>query len=280
FENALTALAEGADRQRSQAYLRAVAQRIQSLAGVAAETAVLEDIHHAAHHGEPGVVASPRRAVAHALAAAAEQPGVELVAMTTHGRSDISRFWLGSVTEHLIHHAPAPLLLVQPGSAAPDLAASVAFRRILVPLDGSQAAEQMLERAIAFGQPWGACYYLLHAIDLQLEETIATLAPVPTTQSEIETEAEQARAYMEQAARPLHDRQLDVKTDVLLGTPVAAVILGYAAERQVDLIAIKTHGRGGFARLVLGSTADKVLRAAQVPVLLHRPALAPARPAS
>lgn len=263
--------ASSTERQHWLTYLTDLAQRIQSQAGVLAEPTVLEDIEHTHHHGEPGVVASPRRAVAHALAAAAERTGVQLVMMTTHGRSDLSRFWLGSVTEHLIHHAPEPILLVQPGASAPDLAAPLEFRRILVPLDGSQPAEQTLERTIAFGRRWNAAYALIQAIDLQFEEAIATLAPVPMSQSEVDTEAAQSRVYLEQIAQPLRTQGLEVTTEVLLGTPLANVILNYAAEQHMDLIAIKTHGRSGFTRLVLGSIADKVLRAAPVPVLLHGP---------
>ena len=70
----------------------------------------------------------------------------------------------------------------------------------------------------------------------------------------------------------LERQGIDVETKTLLGVHPAPAILRYAEGHGVNLIAVATHGRGGLPRLVLGSVADKVLRAATVPVLVVRPA--------
>ena len=70
----------------------------------------------------------------------------------------------------------------------------------------------------------------------------------------------------------LERQGVDVETETLLGVRPAPAILRYAEEHAVDLIAVATHGQGGLPRLVVGSVADKVLRAATVPVLVVRPA--------
>lgn len=235
------------------------------------EVRLLSDTEPHPRHDSPGVVASPRRQVAHALAAAARDPGVELVVMTTHGRSGLSRFWLGSVTEHLVHHAPEPILLIRPPAGPPDLTQTPSFQHILVPLDGSTVAEQMLERAVAFGRPFGAHYTLLNLIDRTgLEEAMALSAMV-IDQHELDAENERASQYLVQLAEPLRARGLVVVTEVRFGGPVAVVLLDYAHAQHVDLIALKTHGRSGLARLVMGSTADKIVRGADMPILLHQP---------
>jgi len=72
----------------------------------------------------------------------------------------------------------------------------------------------------------------------------------------------------------LEEQGLQVETETLLGAHPAPGILRYAEEHPVDLIAVATHGRGGLPRLFLGSVADKVLRAATVPILVVRPATA------
>ena len=69
----------------------------------------------------------------------------DLVVMTTHGRGPLGRFWLGSVADELARVLPVPLLLVRPqAEAEPDLETEPPLRQILIPLDGSKLAEQIL----------------------------------------------------------------------------------------------------------------------------------------
>jgi nucleotide-binding universal stress UspA family protein len=83
---------------------------------------------------------------------------------------------------------------------------------------------------------------------------------------------EQARTTLEQIAGRLRTRVANVKTVVMIEPFVASGILDYARDHAVDLIALTTHGRGGASRVLLGSTADKIVRGATMPVLVYRPA--------
>ena len=71
--------------------------------------------------------------------------------MTTHGHGPLSRFWLGSVADEMVRRATTPILLVRPHEKAIDLAAEPVLRHILIPLDGSALAEQVLGPAAALG---------------------------------------------------------------------------------------------------------------------------------
>jgi nucleotide-binding universal stress UspA family protein len=82
---------------------------------------------------------------------------------------------------------------------------------------------------------------------------------------------EEAGAYLDATAQRLRGRGLQVETRLVIHPQPAAAILEEARARGVDLIALATHGRGGLARLLLGSTADKVVRGAQIPVFVYRP---------
>jgi nucleotide-binding universal stress UspA family protein len=86
------------------------------------------------------------------------------VAMSTHGRGPLSRFWLGSVADALMRRLPVPLLLVRPQEGAPDLSEEPPLRRILIPLDGSALAEEVLAPALALGGLVGAEYTLLWVV--------------------------------------------------------------------------------------------------------------------
>src|SRR5262249_43029544 len=90
----------------------------------------------------------------------------------------------------------------------------------------------------------------------------------------------QAHAYLGQVADRLRGRSLRVTTRVAVAEQPATAILQEAENQGADLIALETHGRGGLSRLFLGSVADKVVRGASVPVLVHRPAAASGPPSS
>ena len=80
-------------------------------------------------------------------------------------RSPLNRFCFGSVVEELVVHGPAPVLLVHPGETPDGQGPRPALKRILIPLDGSELAERVLEPAIDIGTLAGAVYTLIHIVD-------------------------------------------------------------------------------------------------------------------
>ena len=99
--------------------------------------------------------------VAEALYRHAGTTGIDLVIMTVVGAGPWTRLWLGSVADELVRRLPMPLLLLRPQEPTPALGIEPAFRHILIPLDGSDAAEQILEPAVALGKLMQAEYTLL-----------------------------------------------------------------------------------------------------------------------
>jgi len=252
-------------KERQQAYLDGVVQRVRDVSSVSVRSELLE--------GE----------TADAIRAAVSSRGVDLVVMTTHGRGPLGRFWLGSVADELVRHLPAPLLLVRPREAAPDLGQEPVLKHVLLPLDGSALAEQMIEPAVALGSLMGAHYTLVRVIKPVLPSAYRLQGASLTELAEsvlkqIETMHEslhrEAQNYLDQVAARLRARSLQVQTRVTVEQQPAVAILHEAASSAIDLIALETHGRRGLSRLVLGSVADKVVRGASVPVLVHRPVYA------
>jgi nucleotide-binding universal stress UspA family protein len=89
----------------------------------------------------------------------------DLIVMTTHGRGPMSRFWLGSVAVELVRHGPAPILLVRPQEDSTAPPSELTLKRILIPLDGSDLAEGVLEPAVALGSSMDAEYVLIRAVE-------------------------------------------------------------------------------------------------------------------
>ena len=200
--------------------------------------------------------------------------------MATHGRSPLGRFFLGSVTDEMMRHGNLPLLLVRPATDGPPLEDEPDLSRVILALDGSSLAETVLEPAIALaGLMPEAEIVLVRALPAVAEvegpgegpvhkEAQHILDEVRAMQEDVRREAEE---YLAAVARKLEARGLRVRTHVVYEDRPAEAILHEAQDEHAGLIALETHGRGGLARLFRGSVADKVVRAAHVPVLVHRP---------
>jgi nucleotide-binding universal stress UspA family protein len=199
--------------------------------------------------------------------------GANLIVMSTHGHGPVSRFWLGGVADKLIRHTSVPVLLVRPGETEADLRSKPGISNVLIPLDGSELAEQILEPAIELGKLLGATFTLVRAVEPIIVPdynlggfAVGGIDPVLVSQLQVE-----ALNYLDGMAKKLRERSLNVKTVVKVNQTAASAILAQAKSQKAGLIAMATQGRSGFARLLIGSVADKVLRGAMVPVLVLRP---------
>jgi len=152
------------------------------------------------------------------------------------------------------------------------------FKKILVGLDGSKLAEQILPYVTAEAEKHGSTVLLLQVVTSQ---PVMMLPGVPgvaggpvstrTLVEQVDREEKQAQTYLRRMAQKLRRKGLKAKTVLLQGTPPGEAIVNYAAENKVDLIAIATHGRGGLGRLFYGSVADHILKHSVKPVLIVRP---------
>ena len=214
--------------------------------------------------------------ITEALAQAVTASDTDLVVMTTHGRAGMARMWLGSIADSLVRRLAVPIVLLRPQGmlAAPVRAYPPA--QILVALDGSPLAEQVLPHIMAMGNPLEAEYTLLQAVEpFMLPGYIHAAYPHQVEDDATIWHREQALEYLEHMAHRLRLEGLRVRTRVAIDRSTAAAILEDARDHKVDLIAMATHGRGGLARLMIGSVAAKVLHRAECPVLLYRPPRVP-----
>ncbi len=128
------------------------------------------------------------------------------------------------------------------------------YRRILVPLDGSELAEQALDHAVALARAFGAELCLVRVVPVAALEIARAGAIV-----DIDAEVADAQEYLQSVAQRIEDEGVPTNYEVRRGD-VTEEILAHAEDRECDLIVISTHGRSGIARWVYGSIADRVLR--------------------
>jgi nucleotide-binding universal stress UspA family protein len=186
------------------------------------------------------------------LRVAHERPGA-LICMGSHGRTGLREALLGSVAGNVVRTATRPLLLVGQNCREGELG----FERLLVPIDGSVASEAVLPEAVAWVQTFGLALCLVQVI-----ETAASSVVGPDVQED---------SYLRRQAHELADKGIQAEWDVLHGRDAARAIVDYAASGNVSLLALGTHGRGGWARLAIGSTAAQIVHDSPRPVLVLGP---------
>jgi nucleotide-binding universal stress UspA family protein len=194
----------------------------------------------------------------------------DLIVMASHQRHGFDRWLHGSVTEDVLQHTSTPLLVV-PALAEPSTRLS---RRVLVPLDGSQAGEAALDFVVGLSSERPTEMLLLRIV--QIGPVVVGWDPAfvvpPVSSDEIEGEVREAHAYLAERAESLARRGVVARRQVLeTMEPVARVIRDTAQREHADAIALGTHGKGDVQRLVLGSVSEDVLEHSPVPVLLVRP---------
>ncbi len=196
--------------------------------------------------------------------------GADLVVMASHGRGAFSRVWLGSTSDQLVRRCTVPVLLVKPGEDADH--ADHPFEHMLVPMDGTELSEKVLECAMDIGHADGVKYTLVRVFPYPAEFATAYLPHTVQLNAAVFEEGKQeAEAYIQAKANALRKAGHEVTSRLLTDASPAAGILRAAEEVGADIVAMSTHGRGGLNRLMLGSVTDKVLRGSHVPVLVFRP---------
>lgn len=197
--------------------------------------------------------------------AAAEK--ADLIVMSTHGHTGITRWVLGSVSEKVTHHAPCPVLLVRNGRP---------IQRVLITLDGSKLAERALAPGLQVAQAFGAAVTLLsveQARDYAAMSDVANIAAAAlAADADRDAYAHEVSDYLTDLARTASKgaQAPAVTTAVRQGDPASA-ILDYAAEHEIDVIVMSTHGRTGLRRWAYGSVTEKVVRGASCAMFILRP---------
>lgn len=242
------------DAQRAE--LQAAADRLRQR-GVKVETR----IRHIGHE-----------TVASQVIDEARTRNAALIVMSTHGRGGLGRWVYGSVADEVMRQAPMPVMLIPP-------TADASWRdyktyRVLVPLDGSQLSEAVIEPTCQLAIMLAAEVSLLQVI----EPVVHPSYPEPAVYIPFDPEPlrQEAAEYLERVAGRIRQRGLRVATKVTVGR-AAEEIAAAAREQHAAAIVIGSHGRGGIARFALGSVASGVIERVSVPVVVARAAAAAAK---
>jgi nucleotide-binding universal stress UspA family protein len=240
-------------------YLGEIADELKSGAAIAVDPIIL--------HGD----------VVERICERARAGKADLIIMTSHGRTGLARAWLGSVADGVLRKSTLPVLMLRPVEGKTDRrSASPMFKHILVPLDGSAMASAVLPSALDLAKSSNGRLSLLRVVQpvpLAVPDVTGPVMYAAAMQDTAATEylvSGVERELNEQAQYLAQGGFSDVETNVIVAPHVGQAIIDFAKDNKIDAIAMATRGRGA-SRLLVGSIADKVIRAGTLPMLLRRP---------
>lgn len=242
-------------------YLETIARELESGAAIS--------VTHTMMRGIP----------ANMICSRARDVSADLVVMTSHGRTGLSRALLGSVADAVVRHSPVPVLVLRPTEASrPRLAVPRPFKHVLVALDNSAHALDAIRPAANLAHASDATLVLLHVVPpvplFSARDVAAPLAYAPVIIDEATTAAVAASSKQrlnDIASRVRDEHHLDVVADVVVDDRTADGIIGFVRGHSIDVVVMAINGRG-VSRLILGSVANRVIRGSGVPVMLLCPA--------
>ncbi|WP_135826401.1 universal stress protein [Halorussus ruber] len=191
----------------------------------------------------------------------ADSRGMDLVVMPTRGRSGLSRYLLGSVTEKVVRHSDVPVLTIRTHDEART---PFPYENVLMPTDGSKAASGAVDRAVGLAAAFDAT---LHAVSVVDDRSLGFDVRSGSVSEELQAAAEDAVADV--AGRADEAGVERVEEHVLRGRP-SNELLDYVADEDIDVVTMGTTGRGATERVLLGSVTERVVRSSPVPVLTVR----------
>ena len=225
------------------------------------------------HEGDPAAII---------ISEAEKTPGT-LIAMATHGRSGVTQWLLGSVTDRVLHATDCPLMMVrakpQDEFNEKDLKGDVAPKTIIVPLDGSKLAERILPHAAYLAKGLDLPVTLVRVTD-PIDQYLA-MAGYPIMEGIGRTDVslaedmvregnDQAMKYLQGVKEELGRLGVTKTKEIVVQGRADSAVVDLAHNTPDSLVAMTTRGRSGVGRWVLGSVTDRVVRHSGDPVLVVR----------
>lgn len=203
----------------------------------------------------------------------AQEHGIQLIILSSHGYSGAAQWGVSNIAQKIILSAPTSVFVVRaqqqvvPTDEAPPVAS---YQHIMVPLDGSQRAENVLPMAGQLARVHGSKIHLVQVI-----QTPEMARHLPLTQEDIELSTrivernrEEASHYLEQAKSRSYLDGIEVEVHLLTSENAAAELHHVAEQEQVDLVILNAHGYSGHHRWPLGSMVNNFIMYSHLPILI------------
>jgi nucleotide-binding universal stress UspA family protein len=208
--------------------------------------------------------------VAESIADFAQSQGMKLIILSSHGRSGLSQWGISSVTQKIIFSAPTSVLIIRAHQpTASDLDERL-YTRIMVPLDGSRRAENVLPMVTVLARFHQSRIHLVHVVRAPEMARQMPLAreDVDLSNRVITRNREEAIRYLDQVRLHSALEGIDVETHLLTGDNAASALHEFADQEHIDLVALSAHGYSGNNRWPYGSMVNNFILYSKVPLII------------
>jgi nucleotide-binding universal stress UspA family protein len=211
--------------------------------------------------------------VAEGITEYAQTHGMKLIILSSHGRSGLTQWGISSIAQKIILSAPSSVLIVrahQMDTQVGELAAIPQYQRILVPLDGSQRAENVLPIVTHLAQFYNSNVHLVQVI--QTPEMARQLPPsredIELANRVVARNREEAERYLEQVKTRSYLEGVAVQTHLITSDNAAAELHRITEQEQADIVTLSAHGYSGNNQWPYGSMVNNFILYSKVPLLI------------
>jgi nucleotide-binding universal stress UspA family protein len=223
--------------------------------------------------------------VAEGISAYAQNQGMNLVVLSSHGSGGLTHRGISSITQKIVQSAPTSLLIVraqQYGASFGELSESSIYKRILVPLDGSQRAENVLPIIARLAHFHKSQIHLAQVVQTpeMVRQMPAGREDVELSQRVVERNREEAEKYLERVQSHSYLKGITVKTHLICTDHAAIALHKLEDQDQIDMVIMSAHGYSGINIWPYGSMVNSFILYGKVPLLIVQDLPAKQQPAS
>jgi nucleotide-binding universal stress UspA family protein len=200
----------------------------------------------------------------------AESQGVKLIILSSHGRSGLSQWGISSVTQKIIFSAPTSVLVIRAHQPASSQLIEGKYKRIMVPLDGSRRAENVLPMVALLARFHQSRIHVVHVV-----KTPEMARQMPLAREDVDLSDRIVSRNRAEAIRYLDQMRLrspldgiDVQTQLLTSDNAAAVLHELVQQEHIDMVALSAHGYSGNNQWPYGSMVSNFILYSKVPLLI------------
>ncbi len=208
--------------------------------------------------------------VAESIIEFAQSQGMKLIILSSHGHSGVHQWGISSVAQKIILSAPTSLLIVRAHQPASSEVVELAYGRILVPLDGSRRAENVLPMIAHLARFHKSQFHIVHVVTTP--EMARQLPPVQEdvdlSNRIVERNREEAISYLEQVRLSSPLNGIPVQTHLLTSDNAPAVLHGLVEQENIDLVVLSAHGYSGNNQWPYGSMVNNFILYSKAPLLI------------
>ncbi len=242
------------NKTKAGLYLETIKARLQA-SGLQARTMVLEGL------------------VAEGIIEYAQNQGMKLIVLSSHGRNGLTPWGISSVTQKTILSAPTSLLIVRAHpqhSQVGELAETPIYQRILVPLDGSQRAENVLPIITQLSHFHKSQIHLVQVV--QTPEMVRQMPPahedIDLSDRVVAQNREEAGRYLEQLKSRSYLEGIPVQTHLITSDNAAVALHQLGEQEHIDMVTLSAHGYSGNHQWPYGSLVNNFILYGKVPLLI------------